>query len=77
MSSLTLNQTPVRTSRNFKINNIKLDNIDIPNKLDKFNNAKDRVTYTINFNLTKIDNEWTVDNLNNEDLEKIHGIYAH
>ena len=39
MSSLTLNQTPVRTSRNFKINNIKLDNIDIPNKLDKFNNV--------------------------------------
>ena len=46
-------------------------------KLDKFNNAKDRVTYTINFKLTKVDNEWTVDNLSNQDLEKIHGIYAH
>ncbi len=46
-------------------------------KLDKFNNAKDRVTYTINFKLTKVDNEWIVDNLSNEDLEKIHGIYAH
>ena len=46
-------------------------------KIDKLNNAKDRVTYTITFNLTKVDNEWKVDNLSNEDLEKIHGIYAH
>lgn len=46
-------------------------------KLDKLKNAKDRVTYTINFKLTKVENEWKVDNLSNEDLEKIHGIYAH
>ena len=46
-------------------------------KIDKLNNAKDRVTYTITFNLTKVDNEWKVDNLSNEDLEKIHGIYVH
>lgn len=46
-------------------------------KIDKLTNAKDRVTYTVVFNLTKVDNEWKVDNLSNEDLEKIHGIYAH
>ena len=46
-------------------------------KIDKLTNAKDRVTYTVVFNLTTVDNEWKVDNLSNEDLEKIHGIYAH
>ena len=46
-------------------------------KIDKLTNAKDRVTYTVVFNLTKVDNEWKVDNLSNEDLEKIHGIYVH
>lgn len=43
----------------------------------KLNNAKERVTYTITFNLTKVNNEWTIDNLSTEDLEKIHGIYMH
>lgn len=46
-------------------------------KIDKLTKAKDRVTYTIKFSLSKIDNEWTIDKLSNEDLEKIHGIYAH
>ena len=27
--------------------------------------------------LRKIDDEWTIEKLSNEDLEKIHGIYAH
>lgn len=35
-----LNETPVRTSRNFNINNIKLDNIVIPQVIGHFNNAK-------------------------------------
>ena len=39
MSSLKLNETPVRTSRNFNINNIKLENIDLPNKIKKFQNV--------------------------------------
>lgn len=38
MNNLKLNETPIRTSRNFKINNIKLDNIDIPNETNEFNN---------------------------------------
>lgn len=37
MNSIKLNETPRRTSRNFNINNIKLDNINIPEKLNKFN----------------------------------------
>ncbi len=46
-------------------------------KIDRLSKASERVTYTIIFSLSKIDNEWTIDKLSNEDLEKIHGIYAH
>lgn len=35
---MKLNETPVRTSRNFNINNIKLENIEIPETLGVFNN---------------------------------------
>lgn len=35
---IKLNETPVRTSRNFNINNIKLDNIEIPEKAKEFKN---------------------------------------
>lgn len=46
-------------------------------KLGELNKAKDRVTYTLDFALTKVNDKWTVDNLSNEMLEKIHGTYAH
>lgn len=35
---LKLNETPVRTARNFNINNIKLEDINIPKKLESFKN---------------------------------------
>ncbi len=35
---IKVNETPVRTSRNFRINNIKLENITIPENLDEFKN---------------------------------------
>lgn len=62
---------------NFKVNNIYDAKKVLEYKLDKLNKAKDRVNYTLIFNLTKVDNEWTIDKLSEEDLEKIHGIYAH
>ncbi len=40
MQTLKLNETPIRTCRNFNINNIKLENIEIPNTINKFNNIK-------------------------------------
>ena len=40
MGTLTLNQTPVRTSRNFHINNIKLENEPIPEKIGKFHHVE-------------------------------------
>ena len=44
-------------------------------KLKAMEKAKDTVDYTIDFTLTKIKNKWVIDDLNNETLEKIHGIY--
>lgn len=38
MNNLKLNETPVRTSRNFNINNIKLENINIPENIQVFEN---------------------------------------
>ena len=40
MEQLKLNETPVRTSRNFNINNVKLENIDIPKVIPSFNKMK-------------------------------------
>ena len=36
MSILKINETPVRTSRNFNINNVKLEDIQIPENLKEF-----------------------------------------
>lgn len=38
MTNLKLNETPVRTSRNFNINNIKLSEIEVPEEIKEFNN---------------------------------------
>lgn len=39
MTSLVLNNTPVRTSKNFKINNIELKDVNVPQKLSEFKNV--------------------------------------
>ena len=40
MNNLKLNETPVRTTRSSNINNIKLGNVNIPEKINKFNNLE-------------------------------------
>ena len=45
-------------------------------KLTQMENVTNTVTYTIQFTLTKVNNEWQMDALSNADMEKIHGIYA-
>lgn len=40
MGALKLNETPVRTSRNFNINNIKLENVNIPEDIGSFKNIE-------------------------------------
>ena len=61
----------------FSTNNVYDSKKVLEYKIDKLTNAKDRVTYTVVFNLTKVDNEWKVDNLSNKKKKKIHGIYVH
>ena len=45
--------------------------------LAKLESVNKTVDYTIEFNLTKTDNKWEIDELTNEQLEKIHGVYAY
>lgn len=46
-------------------------------KIEQLNKTTDRVTYTMDFTLTKVNDNWVIDNLSNEQLEKIHGTFAH
>lgn len=44
-------------------------------KLDKMENTKDRIKYTFDLSLTKIDDDWHLDQLLETDRQKIHGLY--
>ena len=46
-------------------------------RIDELGKVREKIEYTIDFNLTKINDDWVVDTLTNEQLEKIHGTYAH
>ncbi len=55
------------------INSVKYNDY----KLNEIEKMKDRVTYTINFTLSKIDEEWMVDDMTDTERQKIHGLYAY
>ncbi len=59
MGYLKLNETPVRTARNFNINNIKLENIKVPEQIQKFEN----ITITSDTSKTDIEQEVSTANL--------------
>lgn len=40
MDSIKINETPLRTSRNYNINNVTIENINIPKKIDDFKNIE-------------------------------------
>ena len=44
-------------------------------KIDKLKQVSDKIKYTLNIELTKIDNKWYIDDLSKEYLEKINGVY--
>lgn len=44
-------------------------------KISLMEDIKEKVTYTINFNLEKKDKKWKVKDLNDVDILKIHGLY--
>ncbi len=57
---IELNETPIRTSRNFNMNNIKLENICVPDKIEKFEN----VTIMGENSKIKIEDKCSILNLN-------------
>ncbi len=46
-------------------------------QLGRLEQATEKVKYNITFSLTKKDNEWVIDDLDETSKEKIHGIYIH
>lgn len=46
-------------------------------RLDLLEKNKEKVEYTITFNLTKENNKWTIDQLSEDDINKINGTYNH
>ena len=56
-------------------NGIISNTLFIDSMLDKLDNAKERIKYTLEINLTKIGDNWVVDNLDKENIDKISGVY--
>lgn len=55
MQNLKLNETPLRTSRNYNINNITVENIELPEKIEPFENVSiTGIEYTNNINTTNL-----------------------
>lgn len=54
MEKLKLNETPVRTSRNFNINNIKLENVNFPENVKKFANINITGKAQIDSNVSRL-----------------------
>ncbi len=46
-------------------------------RIKSLTDTSERVKYTIDFYLTKTDNNWTIDDLDSTTIQKIHGLYAH
>ena len=68
MKNLKLNETPVRTAKNFRINNIKLENVEVPEVIPTFENV------TIIGDTSKIDIEQNADNADNTDTNLVYGL---
>lgn len=55
MSNLKLNETPIRTARNYNINNITIENIELPEKIEPFENVSiTGIEYTNNINTANL-----------------------
>ena len=65
MDNLKLNETPVRTAKNFRINNIKLENIEVPEVIPLFENV------TIIGDTSRMDIEQNADNTN---IDLVYGL---
>ena len=63
------------TEEFYDSNNIYSNKKYIDYKLDQMKKMNDKITYTIEFNVSKKDGKWVVEQPSQTDLEKIHGIY--
>ena len=61
----------------FYVDGIYSSEIFIDHKLDIMEETKEKVSYTVTFNYKKIDGKWELQQLTDESLEKIHGIYKY
>jgi len=46
-------------------------------RIGKMKDAKDKVKYTINFTLKKVDNSWVLNDIDDATRQKIHCLYAY
>ncbi len=46
-------------------------------RIEQLKKADEKVKYTLEMTLTKVDGEWTLDNPSDADLSKIHGTYRY
>ena len=46
------------------------------NKIAKMEKVKSRVTYTLNFTVSKVEDKWVIDDLTETERMKLHGLYA-
>ncbi len=71
--------TVVNEANDYRLNNpdeFDDDNTFASYRLDKLKEVTDTETYTITFHLTKEDEEWKIDNLSDDDLRKLSGLYG-
>lgn len=46
-------------------------------RIEQLKNVKDRVKYTVDFSLRKVDDEWTLNDIDDATRQKIHGLFEH
>ena len=46
-------------------------------RLGRLGEVKDRIKYQIDFNLTKKNNKWSIDDIDDATRQKIHGLFEH
>ena len=63
-------------SQEFKTDDKVDNNKYVAYKLNKMNDAKDRIKYTLNLTLSRKDKKWVMNNITDTDRQKIHGLYS-
>ena len=69
----------VNEANDYRLNNpdeFDDDNTFATYRLDRLKEVTDTETYTITFHLTKEDEEWKIENLSEDDLRKLSGLYG-